>query len=115
MNTSHLSCVFKLSNVLFEHRLPDLHENVRLIGQGEHQVICLQLALGIDIWLLELIILLEPHVTLQGFSLVGASQLNRFADWSIFFSRSFECLRDSLWHVMIGRRIVKKLTSFRHC
>ena len=51
--------------MLLQHVLPRCDEHVRCSSLWEHQVIGLNLDFSVDIWLVELIILLEPDIAIE--------------------------------------------------
>ena len=64
-DASHLRHILELARMLLQHVLPHGDEHVRCDSLREHQVIGLNLDFGVDVWLVELIILLEPDIALE--------------------------------------------------
>ena len=65
LDASHLRHILELARMLLQHVLPHGDEHMRCNSLWEHQVIGLNLDFGVDIWLVELIILLEPDIALE--------------------------------------------------
>ena len=84
---------------------------MRFDSLWEHQVVSLQLALCVDIWLLKLVILLKPYVAYSKCA-VTLGQEGRLADRSIFLACRSARLRDAFRDVWIGRRIIEYFCLF---
>ena len=84
--------------MLSKHRLPQVDEDVRLYIAWEVKIICCDTDFGEDLGLVELIVLLEPHIAL---TVIVSLQLDRLADRISFIPGGFTLLGNSCGHIHI--------------
>ena len=77
-----------------------------------HEVIGSQFNLGIDIWLVKLVILLEPDIATGSCTSLAISDQTWLTNRLIICSRLLQDLRNPLRHKYILRWIVNALTLF---
>ena len=97
--------------MLLEHRLPQVDENVGLHSAWEVKIICCDTDFGEDLGLVELIVLLKPHIAL---AVIASLQLYRFANRISFIPYVFALLWNSRGHIHVRWWVIKDLPYSGH-